>query len=30
MKDDPDLYGIKTTLLKMFQLDYNFNETCKV
>ncbi|MGI6585852.1 MAG: hypothetical protein ACOX3L_07960 [Lutisporaceae bacterium] len=27
MKDDPDLYGIKTTLLKMFQLDYNFNET---
>ena len=27
MKDDPDLYGIKTTLLKMFHLDYNFNET---
>ncbi|HPX69868.1 MAG TPA: hypothetical protein PKU88_11165 [Bacillota bacterium] len=27
MKDDPDLYGIKSTLLKMFQLDYNFNET---
>ncbi|HOM44069.1 MAG TPA: hypothetical protein PK481_11080, partial [Bacillota bacterium] len=27
MKDDPDLYGIKTTLLKMFQLDYYFNET---
>ncbi|MEA4846474.1 MAG: hypothetical protein VB106_04475 [Clostridiaceae bacterium] len=26
MKDDPDIYGIKTTLLKMFQLDYNFNE----
>ena len=26
MKDDTDLYGIKTTLLKMFQLDYNFNE----
>lgn len=27
MKEDMDLYGIKTTLLKMFQLDYNFNET---
>lgn len=26
MKEDMDLYGIKTTLLKMFQLDYNFNE----
>lgn len=25
--DDPDLYGIKTTLLKMMQLDYKFNDT---
>ncbi|HWQ29936.1 MAG TPA: hypothetical protein VN549_03010, partial [Negativicutes bacterium] len=25
--DDPDIYGIKTTLLKMFRLDYNFNDT---
>lgn len=27
IKDDLDLYEIKSTLLKMFQLDYNFNET---
>lgn len=27
MKDDLDLHEIKSTLLKMFQLDYNFNET---
>jgi hypothetical protein len=27
MSDDPDMYGIKTTLLKMFQLDYKFNDT---
>ena len=25
--DDSDMYGIKTTLLKMFQLDYKFNDT---
>ena len=25
--DDTDMYGIKTTLLKMFQLDYKFNDT---
>jgi hypothetical protein len=25
--DDPDMYRIKTTLLKMFQLDYKFNDT---
>jgi hypothetical protein len=25
--DDLDIYGIKTTLLKMFQLDYKFNDT---
>lgn len=25
--DDADLYGIKTTLLKMMQLDYKFNDT---
>ncbi|MHB1393635.1 MAG: hypothetical protein ACYCYE_11300 [Clostridia bacterium] len=25
--DDADMYGIKTTLLKMFQLDYKFNDT---
>jgi hypothetical protein len=27
MSDDSDMYGIKTTLLKMFQLDYKFNDT---
>ncbi len=27
VSDDPDMYGIKTTLLKMFQLDYKFNDT---
>jgi len=25
-EDTPDMYGIKTTLLKMFQLDYKFND----
>jgi hypothetical protein len=25
--DDADIYGIKTSLLKMFRLDYNFNDT---
>ncbi|HYE84173.1 MAG TPA: hypothetical protein VEG39_18675 [Clostridia bacterium] len=25
--DDADMYGIKTVLLKMFQLDYKFNDT---
>jgi len=25
--DNADMYAIKTTLLKMFQLDYNFNDT---
>lgn len=25
--EDPDMYGIKTVLLKMFQLDYKFNDT---
>lgn len=27
VSDDADMYGIKTTLLKMFQLDYKFNDT---
>lgn len=27
MSDDAELYGIKTTLLKMFELDYNFKDT---
>lgn len=27
MSDDSDMYWIKTTLLKMFQLDYKFNDT---
>lgn len=26
-KEDADMYGIKTALLKMFQLDYKFNDT---
>ncbi|HOR86500.1 MAG TPA: hypothetical protein PLL98_08440 [Bacillota bacterium] len=27
VSDDPDIYGIKTTLLKMLQLDYSFIDT---
>jgi len=27
VSDDTDMYGIKTALLKMFQLDYKFNDT---
>ena len=27
INDEEDMYGIKTTLLKMFQLDYKFNDT---
>ncbi len=27
MNEDTDMYGIKTTLLKMLQLDYKFNDT---